>query len=310
MRRWLFLLLRFAYQDFLADRELNNTSEANLRNYKQLLGNFIDYCLNNGITNVEDITAQNIKQYFLECKNRGNNAGTINTRLLRIRAFLNYCVEEKIITENVALKVKRLKEDVKIDVFTDEQINQMLAYYRSLRRREKSYFAYRGYMMILLLLGTGLRRREIINLKWSHIDEENLTISVFNYKGRVDSTVFLTVKLLKELLYYKSFCKNYFGKLSEYVFVKRDNKQMTENSVMLMFQNLSKKMNFKDVRVSPHTFRHTYCHRLAMSGASPFAIQRLMRHENIQTTMRYVAMWGNDLRNQNDEHNPLNNFDF
>lgn len=304
-----FLLLRFAFQDFLADRELNNSSEANMKNHRTITNDFIEYCLEQGVENVEDITAEIIKQYFRECKKRGNSAGTINTRLLRIRAFLNYCVEQKVLSENVALKVKRLKNDVKINVFTDEQINQMLAYYRSLRRREKSYFAYRGYMLILTLLGTGLRRTEAINLKWSNIDEANLTISVFNSKGRVDSMVFLTEKLMKELLYYKSFCRNYFGELSEYVFVNRDNTQMTQNSIMLLFQNLSKKMNFKDVRVSAHTFRHTYCHRLAMSGASPFAIQRLMRHENIQTTMRYVAMWGNDLRKQSDEHNPLNDFE-
>lgn len=280
-----------------------------MKNHRIITGAFIDYCLEQSVTNVEDITSGLIKRYFLECKKRGNSAGTINTRLQRIRAFLNYCVQEKIVTENVARNVKRLKEDTKIDVFTDLQINQMLAYYRSLRRKEQSYFSYRGYMLILTLLGTGLRRTEAINLKWSHVDEGNLSLSVFNSKGRVDSTVFITEKLLKELLYYKSFCKNHFGKLGEYVFVNRDNTQMTQNSIMLLFQNLSKKMNFKDVRVSAHTFRHTFCHRLAMSGASPFAIQKMMRHENIQTTMRYVAMWGSDLRKQNDEHNPLNDFE-
>lgn len=303
------MLLRFAFQDFIADRKFNNSSEANIKNHRIITGDFINYCLNHEVTNVEDITTSFIKQYFISCKKRGNNAGTINTRLQRIRAFLNYCIEEKFISENVALKIKRLKEDVKINVFSDLEVNQMLAYYRSLRRKEKSYFAYRGYMIILTLLGTGLRRTETINLKWSHIDEVNLSVDVYNTKGRSNSTVFLTEKLLKELLYYRSFCISHFGELSEYIFVNRDNTQMTQNSIMLMFQNLAKKMNFKDVRVSAHTFRHTYCHRLAMSGASPFAIQKLMRHESIQTTMRYVAMWGNDLREQSDEHNPLNKLD-
>lgn len=164
-------------------------------------------------------------------------------------------------------------------------------------------------MLILTLLGTGLRRTEAINLKWTDIDESNLSMRVYNSKGRIDSTVFMTEKLLKEMLFYKSFCSKHYSKLGDYVFVKRDNKQMTQNAIMLLFQNLQRKMNFKDVRVSAHTFRHTFCQRLAMSGASPFAIQKLMRHDNIQTTMRYVAMWGNDLREQSDLHNPLNNLD-
>ena len=77
----------------------------------------------------------------------------------------------------------------------------------------------------------------------------------------------------------------------------------------LVFKNLQKHMNFKDVRVSPHIFRHTFCHRLAMSGMSAFAIQKMMRHKNIIVEMRYVAMWGNELKEQNDLHNPLNNLD-
>jgi integrase/recombinase XerD len=35
-------------------------------------------------------------------------------------------IEEGMVKENVALKVKRQKVDVKINVFSDEQINQML----------------------------------------------------------------------------------------------------------------------------------------------------------------------------------------
>jgi integrase/recombinase XerD len=42
---------------------------------------------------------------------------------------------------------------------------------------------------------------------------------------------------------------------------------------------------------------------------SAFAIQKLMRHQNIAVTMKYVAMWGNELREQNDKYNPLNTLD-
>lgn len=69
--------------------------------------------------------------------------------------------------------------------------------------------------------------------------------------------------------------------MSKYVFVKRDNTQLTENALTLIFRYLGQKMNFKDVRVSAHTVRQTFCHRLAMSGMSAFAIQKLMRHKNI-----------------------------
>lgn len=302
------MLLKFAYQEFLADRKFKNTSKANITNYKTLLGGFIDYCHDNQVMNVEEISSGHIKSFLMECQENGNAPNTINSKLQRIRAFLNFMIEEGILKENAASKVKYQKVDVKIDVFTDEQINQMLGYYRGLKRREKSYFAYRGYMLILIFLGTGIRRTEVTNLKWSDVDLDNLTLAVYG-KRRKKELVFLTEKLAKEISTYYVFCQRNFNCLSEYVFVDRNNNKMTPNSVMLIFRNLQKKMNFKDVRVSPHTFRHTFCHRLAMSGMSAFAIQKMMRHENIAVTMRYVAMWGNELKEQNDKYNPLNNFD-
>lgn len=233
------MLLKFAYQDFLKDRKFKNTTKTNIRNYEILLGEFINYCISNEILNVEDITTSHIRQYLLECQQKGNQAGTINTKLLRIRTFFNYCVESEYIKSNPAKKIKRLKEDVKIDVFTDEQIQQMLAYYRRLKTRDKSYFAYRDYMLIVTLLGTGLRRGEIINLKWSDVDFQNLSISVFGKSGRKES-IPITEKLAKELGAYKVFCE-ILENLSEYVFVDRKNQKMTENALTIVFQNLAKK---------------------------------------------------------------------
>jgi integrase/recombinase XerD len=302
------MLLKFAYQDFLDDRIFKNTTQKNIRNYKTMLGEFVQYCISHEVVRVEDITYNHVRQHLVECQERGNKAGSINTKLMRIRAFLNYMVECEVIKISPAKRIKMQKVDVKIDVFTDEHIRQMLNFYRRIKQREKSFVAYRDYMMIVTLLGTGIRRGEIINLKWSDIDFINQSIAVFG-KSRRRDTLPITDKLSKELSAYESFCKQHWGDLSDFVFVKRDNTQMTENALMLVFKYLSLKMSFKDVRVSCHTFRHTFCHRLAMSGMSAFAIQKLMRHENITVTMRYVAMWGNDLRDQNDKFNPLNNLD-
>ncbi|NQX66654.1 tyrosine-type recombinase/integrase [Paenibacillus alba] len=302
------MLLKFAFQDFLDDRKFKNTTGKNIRNYQTMLGEFVNYCIQHEIVSVEDITFNHVRKHLMECQERGNIAGSINTKLMRIRAFLNYMVECEVIKKNPAQQVKMQKEDVKIDVFTDEQISQMLSFYRRIKQRDKSYVAYRDYAIIFTILGIGIRRSEIINLKWSDIDFVNQTIAVFG-KSRRRDILPITDKLVKELSAYQIYCKQHWGEISEFVFVKRDNTQMTENALMLVFKYLRQKMNFKDVRVSAHTFRHTFCHRLAMSGMSAFAIQKLMRHQNITVTMRYVAMWGNELREQNTKYNPLNSID-
>ncbi|MCY7755097.1 tyrosine-type recombinase/integrase [Bacillus haynesii] len=116
------MLLKFAYQDFLDDRRFKNTTKTNIKNYEMLLGKFVDYCIENQVVNVEDITYSHIRQYLLKCQEKGDKAGTINTKLLRIRAFLNYMVECEVIKNNPAKKIKKQKDDLNIDVFSDEQI--------------------------------------------------------------------------------------------------------------------------------------------------------------------------------------------
>ncbi|WP_432433016.1 hypothetical protein [Bacillus subtilis] len=41
------------------------------------------------------MTYSQVRQYLLNCQDKGDKASTINTKLLRIRTFLNYMVNVK-----------------------------------------------------------------------------------------------------------------------------------------------------------------------------------------------------------------------
>lgn len=299
------MLLKFALQDFLDDRQFKNVSTRTLKNNKEIIGKFIDFCVRAEITRVEDVEYQHIRQHLQECQQRGNNPTSINTKTQRIRSFFNYMIECDVIKSNPARKIRYLKEDIKINVFNNEQIQQMLSFYRRIKAREKSFVAYRDYMLIVFILGCGARRGEIISLKWSDIDFINYSVSLFG-KRRIKETVPITEKLVKELSAYKTYCNQIWKEPSDFVFTKRDNTQISDWAINQIFEYLAEKMAFKDIRLTCHTFRHTFCHRLAMSGMSAFGIQKMMRHNDISVTMRYVAMWGNELREQNNKYNPLN----
>ncbi|OPA74075.1 hypothetical protein BVG16_25330 [Paenibacillus selenitireducens] len=79
-----------------------------------------------------------MKSYLIHCQDKENKAGSVKTKLMRMRAFFNYMVECEVIKSSPAKKVRLLKDDVKVEVFSDEQINQMLNFYRRIKRREKS----------------------------------------------------------------------------------------------------------------------------------------------------------------------------
>src|SRR5699024_9884219 len=161
--------------------------------------------------------------------------------------LFNYLVAEEIIKESPAKKLSMVKEDIKIEVFTDYHIKQMLNYYRRIKQREKAFFAYRGYSIIVTFLSTGLRQTELTNLKWTDIDFKYQTLQVFG-KSRKMEIIPITEKLIKELSAYRIYCEQQFGKgnLNEYVFTNRHNEKLTANAVQNIFKRLAKVMNFKD----------------------------------------------------------------
>lgn len=305
------MLMKFAVKDFLDDREFKNISPATMIRYKTQLGEIQDYFAKEEVVNVEEVTPSLLKQYLLHCQNERNNApSTKNSKLRVLKTFFNYMAECEVIDEKQipTKKIGYATEDVKIEVFNDNHIKQMLGYYRNLKQREKSFYAYRDYCMIVFLLGTGCRLGEMINLKWNEVNVINGTITVFG-KKRVQSSVPITDKLVKELAEFKIYCQQKFCTPSEYVFTNSRNRRLTENAIKCVFKRLKDIMNFKDVRLSCHTFRHSFAHRFLMSGGDVFTLQKMLRHKKLEMTMRYVSIWGTALKEQNDKFNPLNDLD-
>lgn len=304
------MLLKFAIQEFKDDREYKNLSSKTINAYLLTLREFQEFTAKQEVLNAEEVTQSIIKSYLVYCqKERNNNPTTRNTKLHTLKIFFNYLEGEEYITskQNPTKRIGYIKEEIMIEVFTDQHINQMLNYLRRIKQREHSYAAYRNYVIIVTLLGTGLRLGELCNLKWEDINFQYLTITVWG-KKREQSSVPMTEKLAKELAEYRIFCEQHFKQLSHSVFVGQyTNERLTEQAVKCVFKRLSKVMNFTNCRLSAHTFRHTFAHRMIMAGCDVLTLQKLLRHNQLAMTQRYVALWGTALKEQNDKFNPLNN---
>lgn len=306
------MLLKFAIQDFIDDREYKNLSKNTIETYQIILKDFQAHCSAQSIINLFEVTQATIKSYLLACqREQGNNATTRNTKLRTLKTFFNYLEQSEVITavKHPTKKMAYAKEEVKIEVFTDSHIAQMLGYLRRIKQRERTFHAYRNYVMIIFLLGSGCRLGETVNLRWNDVDMVNGVLTVWG-KKREMSSIPVTDKLVKELAEYRVFCEKYFGKLGAFVFVTDENKQLSDNSVKCMFKKMKTILDFKDVRLSAHTFRHTFAHRMCMNGCDVFTLQKMLRHTEIEMTSRYISMWGTALKEQNDKYNPLNSLNF
>ncbi|MGP4060039.1 tyrosine-type recombinase/integrase [Halobacillus sp. H74] len=306
------MLLKFAIQEFLQDREFQNLSKYTIKMYRQNLRLLQDYCTEKSIANVEDINSSVVKGFLVDAKQQGNQPSTLNNKLRSIKIFFNYLVNEDILEQGYhpTLKLKPIKEEIRIEVLSDAQIQKILKYYERFSFRNNSFYAYRSRMIIVFLLSTGVRRGELVNLKWSDVDFNNYVIHVYGKKRQVASIPF-TRKLSKELAEYKVYLETFYGDTGrlDYVFPSTRQGKISDETISSMFKRLKKVMDFKSVRLSCHTFRHTFAHRSLMNGMDVLTLQKILRHENLEMTQRYVNLWGTALKEQNDRYNPLNNLD-
>ncbi|RDV25865.1 tyrosine-type recombinase/integrase [Lysinibacillus capsici] len=301
------MLIKFAIQDFLDERKMMNASEYTLINYKSFFKGFQLWLRENGIQDVSDITANSLRLYLTYCKNeKGNGPNTINNKVKNLKAFFNHLIENEYLQHNPCLKLKKQQTDERIEVFTDAHIRQMLRYYRRMKRKDHEFTAYRNTAMIITLLGTGIRLGEMRGLRWSDVSIRH--ISIFG-KNRKLETVPLTEKLYKELMDLKLYYEKYFDDEVEFVFVHRNGEQISYEATKGVFKNLQEVMNFKDIRLSAHTFRHTFAQKFLLNGGDVFTLQKILRHTSLSMTEKYLALWGTALHEQNDKYNPLNNMD-
>jgi len=305
------MLLKFAIMEFIEERQFREVSPKTIENYNTLFNDFYLYCLSQEIIDTDDITPQIIKSYLIYCKTEKNNTPTsMNTKLTAIKTLFNYLIEIDVIDprENPAKKVGYVHADVKITTFNDDQIKQILTYYRRIKNKDKTYFAYRDYMIITFLVSTGVRLGEMCNLKWDDVDLINKHIVVYG-KLRVQQGIPMAESLRIALQGYHIFCEKEFGTLPEYVFVNRKCERLTENAVQNIFKRLKDAMKFSNVRCCAHDFRRYYAKTLILQGADAFTVQKLLRHSKMDMTQKYVGLYGQDLDQRNEKWNPLNKFD-
>jgi len=293
-------------KEFLSEKEFENLSENTLKGYKMLFEDFEKHCEGNGLERIDDLTSRALKGYLNVCKNeKGNNPTSINTKRKQFRAFFNFLQSEGIINENPTDNIKRVREDIRIKTFTDDEVKQILSNLRRVKRKEDSFYAIRNYTIFLTLIGTGLRASELTSLTWNNVDLKNRSLKVFG-KMRREEPVPLSERLCDELRYWETYCTQTFGKRPHSVFVNSSGKGLTVNGLKCWFKRLAQKMDFPETRCSAHSCRHYFAKTWIQNGGDISTLAKVLRHTSIKTTEKYLQFWGNEVAEDNDKFNPLN----
>ena len=151
--------------------------------------------------------------------------------------------------------------------------------------------------IIITALQTGLRRRNLLDLKWEQIDFCFGIIRVPENKGNKNIIIKITNKLEKVLK------KLYKDRKSDYVFINPN----TGNKYVDFgreWNKIKEKAGIKNFRF--HDLRHTVGTRLAEAGVPINTIKDLLAHSDIHTTMRYIHTVSADMEKAMDILNSYN----
>ncbi|MNW55251.1 Tyrosine recombinase XerD [compost metagenome] len=89
------------------------------------------------------------------------------------------------------------------------------------------------------------------------------------------------------------------------VFLLNNRKPLTYNQAYERIRLHGEKAGISGVRVSPHTFRHTFAKMYIKNGGDLFTLQKILGHHDISMVRKYVQMEQRDLQEQHAQSSPL-----
>lgn len=268
-------------EEFLYAKKIENQTQRTLRGYKNTLNLFASW-LQNGwtIDELEKIHVVHLKQYVAYHLKQGHKATYVNGIIKILRAFFKYTNAEEY-TDIDYQKVAWVKEEKPvIKAFTVQDAKQLLEHYDN-----KSYLACRNRTIITMLLETGIRCKELIDMKPEDIAETYILIHGKNHKERL---VPITPYLGKQLVKYRTRKEHKFELKStdSNFFLSINGKILTNGAVEQIVKRAGN--GITDARVSPHTFRHFYAQTQLRNGMDIYTLSRLLGHEKVSITQIYL----------------------
>jgi integrase len=225
---------------------------------------------------LSDITPERFIRLVEQLQATDTSPRTINTYRASLKAFCKWCVDSGKMSKNPLASVKPLKEDPVNPrrALTSEEIRQILSTVETLERRVFYFTA----------LYAGLRRGELVRLKWGDVDWESNILKLLKTKAGKKQEISLHGDLVAAL----SMLFDEVGNPKPSLLVFPDAPSNEERRKDFERAGVHHIDEFGR-RVDLHSFRRTLGTMLARAGVSPKDAQRVLRHAAFVTTMEHYV---------------------
>ena len=201
---------------------------------------------------------------------------TVNGMRETLSSVFKFGITNKYLDENPISRIKQIPvpDTEYAKYFSEEELMQL---WNSVDTFWKDHFEF--------IVHTGLRKSELINLKWENVNLEgknpNITIiSSRDWKTKTGKrrTITLNTTAL-------GIVKKWIGKHNLLVFTDaRGNKIDPDRFLMVLKKALAK----ADIYGGVHTLRHTFARKILESGATFYELGKLLGHSETTVTEKYA----------------------
>lgn len=233
---------------------------------------------------INDITLGDVNGYINYLLNeRGLKVISVNGRLKYLRKLMNYAYKCGYCTKfNIEL-LKETRENK--TPLTQEEVQKLIA-----KPTKMTFTEVRSYTIANLVISTGIRSRNVREVKVSDLDLSNRTLYLRDTKSHKPMTVYLSqsiVKILNDWLKLTGLSSN--SPLFPTVYGDELNARTLKNEFRMYARS-------RGVETSLHILRHTYARDLVKADVNPVIIKELLGHQSLEVTQRYIKLFSDEIQ--------------
>lgn len=301
---------RYIERSFKEWLDVLGYAETTVYNMPNHLRGLLHWLEQKGKTNLHDITAEQIREYYHNhLKNRSNvrkggalSSNHLNKHLQTFYKFSDYLRQSgKMIIAPLNIRWEERSRD-KITVLTEEEVKQLYKaceLYPNTTDRKPSWFypamCLRDKAMLAIYYGCGLRRNEGLHLDLNDIlwDKQLLYVKKGkNYKERFTPISRAGIKHLETYIYDSRplFLRN---EKEEALFINERGKRMQGQMMLLRLNTLIQRTEnpeLQEKETGLHTLRHSIATHLLANGMKLEKIKDFLGHSSLESTQIYTHL--------------------
>lgn len=265
-----------------------NYSDETIHSYSIDIEEFLDY-INSECINICEVGYDVVKAWLIHLDEKKNKSTTVSRKISSLRGFYKYLINNKVMDSNPFSLVSLPKKERHLPRFF---------YYNELEEmfqvpKLNTALGQRDRLLLEMLYATGVRVSELVNIKVSDINGEEIRVLGKGNKERIVEFGDYAESILE--LYLNEGYKSLNVKKSEYLFLNNRGGKLTTRGVRYILDNIINKTTI-DKKISPHMLRHTFATHLLNEGCDLLTVQELLGHESLTATSIYTHITNDRLK--------------